>query len=152
VQDSRQANPGPQFDDTTRNWSTHGFERVQTANLSADVVKWLPNTEVHASFDFSRSVARYVYTLPIDTTLPAIDQLPAIFNELQHGALRATYRLRRDIGLDVTYWYDRYAVDDFALGDGTLNRIVMTPSVLLLANAYRPYKSSTVRLGMTYFW
>jgi len=152
VQDSRQANPGPQFDDPTRNWSTHGFERVHTANLSADVVKWVPKTDVHASFDFSRSVARYVYTVPIDSTLPAIDQLPSIFNELQHGALSATYRLRRDIGLDFAYWYDRYEVDDFALGEGTLNRIVMTPSVLLLANAYRPYKSATVRFGMTYFW
>jgi hypothetical protein len=43
-------------------------------------------------------------------------------------------------------------VDDFALGEGTLNRIVMTPNVLLLANAYRPYKSATVRFGLTYIW
>jgi len=34
------------------------------------------------------------------------------------------YRLRRDIGLDFAYWYDRYEVDDFALGEGALNRIV----------------------------
>ena len=61
---------------------------MHTANLSADVVKWVPKTDLHASFDFSRSVARYIYTVPIDSTLPAIDQLPSIFNELQHGAWR----------------------------------------------------------------
>jgi len=52
----------------------------------------------------------------------------------------------------LVYWYDRYKVDDFALGEGTLTRINMTSSVLLLANAYRPYRSNTVRVGLTYNW
>ena len=151
-QNSRQSNPGPQFSDPTRNWSTNGSERVYTANASADLLRLMPKTEVHASYDFSRSRARYLYSVPINSTLPPIAQLPPILNEIQHGVFEIRYRLRQDFTAGLVYGYDRYQVDDFALGEETLSRIDMTPTVLLLANAYRPYKSNTIEVRLLYTW
>jgi len=152
VQNSRQANPGAQFLDPTRNWSTNGFERVHTANVSADLTKLAPKTEVRLSYDYSHSRARYDYILPANTSLPAVSQLPSLFHELHHGTADARYFVRRDVSLGATYWYDRYRVDDFALDGDILNRIDVATGLLLLANAYRPYRSHTVMLRMTYLW
>jgi len=152
MQNSRQANPGPQFLDPTRNWSTSGFERVHTANVSADLLRLAPKTEVRFSYDFSYSKARYDYLLPPDTTLPPVSQLSAIFNEYHHGIVDARYLLRRDLTLGLVYGYERYRVDDFALDGDILNRIDMTSGVLLLMNSYRPYHSNTVTLRATYLW
>jgi MtrB/PioB family decaheme-associated outer membrane protein len=152
VQQSRQANPGPQFVDPTRNWSTDGREHVHTASVSADLLKLAPKTEVRLSYDFSHSRARYLYVLPPDSTLPPVSQLPALFHELQHGVLDARSFVRRDMALGVVYWYDDYRVDDFALDGDILNRIDVAAGVLLLANAYRPYRSNTVTLRISYLW
>lgn len=152
VQNSRQANPGAQFADPTRNWSTNGFERVHTANVSADLLKLAPKTELRMSYDFMHSRARYDYVLPVDTTLPVVSQLPPLFHELQHGVIDARYLVRRDMSLGFVYWYDRYRVSDFALDGDILNRVDVTTGVLLLANAYRPYRSNTVSVRMTYLW
>jgi MtrB/PioB family decaheme-associated outer membrane protein len=152
AQNSRQANPGAQFADPTRNWSTNGAERVHTANVSADLLKLAPKTELHFSYDFSHSRSRYLYALTPDTTLAPVAQLPSLLNELQHGAVDLRYLFRRDMTLGLVYWYDRYRVQDFALGIETLNRIDMTTGVLMLANAYRPYRSNTITLRMAYLW
>lgn len=152
AQNSRQANPGAQFNDPTRNWSTNGFERVHTANAGADLLKLVPRTELHVSYDFSRSTARYLYAVPTNSTLPPIAQLPPIFNEMHHGVLDLNYLLRPNLTVGFLYWYDRYTVDDFALGEDTLRQVNMTSTVLLLANAYRPYRSNSVRIRLTYNW
>ena len=152
VQQSRQANPGVQFLDPTRNWSTDGHERVHTATVSADLLKLAPKTEIRLSYDFSHSRARYDYLLPPDSTLPAVSQLPTLFHELHHGVVDARYLVRRDMALGVVYWYDRYRVDDFALDGDILNRIDVAAGVLLLANAYRPYRSNTVTIRISYLW
>jgi MtrB/PioB family decaheme-associated outer membrane protein len=152
VQNSRQANPGVQFLDVTRNWSTDGHEQVHTATVSADLLKLAPKTEVRLSYDFSHSRSRYDYILPVDSSLPAVSQLPTLFHELHHGVLDARYLVRRDLSLGVVYWYDRYRVDDFALDANILNRIDVTTGVLLLANAYRPYRSNTVTVRIMYLW
>jgi len=152
LQHSRQANPGVQFLDPTRNWSTDGRERVHTASFSADLLKLAPKTEVHLSYDFSHSRSRYLYLLPPDTTLPPVSQLPSLFHELHHGVFDARYFVRRDMSLGVVYWYDNFRVDDFALDGDVLNRIDISAGVLLLANAYRPYRSNTVTLRISYLW
>lgn len=152
VQNSRQANPGAQFEDPTRNWSTNGFERVHTATFSADLLKIAPKTELRLLYDFTHSNARYDYALAVNSTLPAVSQLPPLFHELQHGVVDARYLLRRDMSVGIVYWYDRYRVDDFALDGDILNRIDIASGVLLLANAYRPYRSNTLSIKMMYLW
>jgi hypothetical protein len=66
--------------------------------------------------------------------------------------LDARYFVRRDMSLGVVYWYDNFRVDDFALDGDVLNRIDISAGVLLLANAYRPYRSNTVTLRISYLW
>ena len=149
---SRQASAGVQFNDPTRNWFTNGAERVKTANLSADLLKLVPKTEIRLSYDFTRSRARYDYLLTADTTLPAVQQLPPLLNELRHGTLDARYRIRRDIALGLVYWYDRYRVEDFALGLSALGRIDVNTGSLLLGNAYLPYTDNTFMLRLSYLW
>jgi hypothetical protein len=43
-------------------------------------------------------------------------------------------------------------VDDFALDADILNRIDMASGLLLLANAYRPYRSNMVTVRIIYLW
>ena len=78
--------------------------------------------------------------------------MPPLLHELQHGVVDARYLLRRDMSLGLVYWYDRYRVSDFALDGDILNRVDVATGVLLLANAYRPYRSNTVGVRMTYLW
>jgi hypothetical protein len=71
---------------------------------------------------------------------------------MHHGVFDMRYLLRPNLTVGFVYWYDRYKVDDFALGEDTLSRIDVTSTVLLLANAYRPYRSNTIRIRLTYNW
>jgi hypothetical protein len=149
---SRQASQGVQFSDPTRNWFTNGVDRVNTVNGNADVLTLLPKTELRFGYDFSRSRARYDYILTADTTLGVISQLPAVLNELHHGTFDARYLLRKDFSIGLLYWYDRYKVDDFALGAATLSRIDVNTGSMLLGNPYLPYTFHTVSLRLNYLW
>jgi MtrB/PioB family decaheme-associated outer membrane protein len=151
-QRSRQAVAGAQFADPTRDWATLGFDRVNTANASADLLKLIPRTEVRISYDFSRSRAHYDYVLTPDTTLAAVGQLPPILNELHHGTFDARYQLKRNLSVGLVYWYDRYKVSDFALGLPTLSRIDVNTGSILLGNPYLPYTFNTVSLRLGYTW
>ncbi len=149
---SRQANPGDQFLDPSRNWFTNGSERVHTANLSADLLTLVPKVELRMAYDFTRSRGRYEYVLGPNTSLGPIEQLPRLMNELQHATLDARYRLRRDISLGLLYWYDRYKVEDFALGLSALDSIDIANGSLLIGNPYWPYTDHTFMLRLNYAW
>ena len=49
------------------------------------------------------------------------------------------------------HWYDKYSVDDFALGQETLSSLAQ-PSFLMLGYLYRPYTAHTVIARLTYIW
>jgi hypothetical protein len=149
---SRQASAGVQFSDPTRNWFTNGFDRVHTVNAGADLLKLIPRTDVRLGYDLSRSRARYDYVLAADTTLAAVAQLPALLNELHHGTVEAQYQVRKDVSIGMVYWYDRYKVEDFALGLSALSRIDINTGSILLGNAYLPYTFHTVTLRLSYLW
>jgi hypothetical protein len=151
LQNSRQANPGAQFDDPTRNWATDGLERVTSAGATADLLDILPRTRVHVAYDYNRSRGRYLYQLTPDTTLPPVTQLPGLRNSWQQATVDAAYTLRKNVRLGVRYEYDRFRVNDFALDGTTLTGIVF-PSTLLLGYFYGPYTANVVTLRMTYLW
>ena len=93
-----------------------------------------------------------VVFVPVDYALASVSSMPSLFNEFKHGVVVVRYLVRQNMNLGLVYWYDRYRLQDFALGIDTLNKIDMTAGVLLLDNAYRPYTSSTLTLRMTYLW
>ena len=151
LQRSRQANPGAQFEDPTRDWSTDAAERVHYVNGSLDVIRAIPRTDVRLMYDFNRSRSAYLYVLPSNSTLATPQQLPLVLNELHRSTVDVKYYLTPRVAAGISYWFDKYIVEDFALGTDTLTRIDM-PSALLLGYVWRPYTASTVWARLTYFW
>jgi len=156
LQWSRQANPGVQFNDPSRDWSTNGRDRVHSVLANLDFMKIAQKIDVRTSYDFNRGKTLYLYgtgsvldrTLPegstqIASTLPNPVSLPEVMSELSRGTVDATYALTSRFSLGLTYWYERYKVDDFALDAEAISQINL-PSALLLGYQYLPYTAHTV--------
>ena len=151
LQNSRQANPGVQFDDPTRDWTTNDDDRAKTFTASLDLIKLVPKTDIRFAYNYSRAESTYVYGLAPNTTLVPVVQLPPVVNELQRGTADFRYFLTRHIAAGLVYWYDKYRVNDFALGQATIDSIAQ-PSFMMLGYVYRPYTANTVWARMTYLW
>ena len=151
LQRSRQANPGPQFEDPTRDWSTDAADRVHYFNADMTFIKAVPRTDVQLGYDFNRSRGRYLYVLPANSTLAAPQQLPEVLNALHRATVDVKYFFARHLAAGVVYWFDKYTVDDFALGPQTVSRVNM-PSSLLLGYVWRPYTANTIWARVSYFW
>jgi len=151
LQASRQANPGPQFNDPTRDWTTNGADKASTFNASMDLIKLLRKTDVKLAYDLSHSEALYVYGLAPVSTLATPVQLPAVVNELQRATVDVRYHFTTHFGAGLVYWYDKYAVNDFASGTQTLTTIA-SPSFLMFGYLTRPYTANTVSGRFTYYW
>lgn len=155
LQWSRQANPGPQFTDPSRDWSTDGHDRVHSVLADLEVTKIANKLDVRVGYDFNRGRTLYLYgtgsvvdrTLPegstvVPSSLPPPSQLPPVFGELNRGTFDATYPITKKVSVAFTYWYERYQVDDFALDAEAIPRINL-PSALLIGYQYLPYKAQT---------
>jgi MtrB/PioB family decaheme-associated outer membrane protein len=151
LQVSREANPGPQFDDPTRNWTTDGADKAQTATASMDLIKLWPNTDIRFAYNYSHAESVYVYGLAPNSSLPPVVQLPAVVNTLQRGTVDIRYNLTRHLALGGAYWYDKYSVNDFALGSQTLTTLA-EPSFLTLGYLFRPYTANTITARLSYKW
>jgi MtrB/PioB family decaheme-associated outer membrane protein len=151
LQASRQANPGPQFDDPTRDWTTDGSDRAQTFNASMDLLKLLRKTDVKLAYDYSHAESLYIYGLAPNTTLAPVQQLPAVVNELQRATVDVRYHFTKHVGAGLVYWFDKYAVNDFASGAETLTTIAQ-PSFLMIGYLTRPYTANTFSGRFTYYW
>jgi MtrB/PioB family decaheme-associated outer membrane protein len=158
LQWSRQANPGVQFSDPSRDWSTDGHDRVHSVLATLDIARVFDKLDVKVSFDFNRGNTLYLYggagalivadrTLPegstvVPSTLPVPKQLPPVMSELTRGTLDAMWALTAKVSLGVTYWYERYRVEDFALDAEAIPRINL-PNALLIGYQYLPYTAHT---------
>jgi MtrB/PioB family decaheme-associated outer membrane protein len=157
LQRSRQAAPGAQFVDPTRDWTLDTADRVHTALATLDLVRLIPRTELNLTYSYTRSKALYVYGVVPGSTLfagglfPAERQLPPVANELRTGTVDLRYFLTPRVAVGFLYWYDRYRVDDFALGPQTIDRIDL-PGTLLLGYLYRPYTAHSAWIRLTYLW
>jgi MtrB/PioB family decaheme-associated outer membrane protein len=151
VQASRQANPGVQFTDATRDWSTDSDDRAHTFTASMDLLKLWPKTDVRVAYDFSRAESVYVYQLAANTTLPAVSQLPPVRNTRHRLSADVRYSLSRHLAVGLVDWYEKYDVVDFALNPSTLNSIAQ-PSFLALGYLYRPYSANALSARLTYLW
>ncbi len=151
LQRSRQANPGPQFDDPTRDWSTDMDENVHTVTARAEVPQVTSRTAVGVGYDYVRSRAQYLYLLPSNSTLVAPRQLPAVRNEIQRATADLRYALAGNLALGLGYAFDKYNVEDFALSPGTLNSPVF-PALFSLMYQWRPYTAHTGAVRLIYRW
>jgi MtrB/PioB family decaheme-associated outer membrane protein len=163
LQRSRQANPGVQFDDPSRNWAADSADRTHSLLLSADVARIRDKIDVKASYDFSRSRARYNYItgpvpdrtlpeeVPVPTTLPTPTELPPTLSAFHRGTVDVLYALTGRVSIGASYWYDRYRVSDFTL-DVDANPELARGQALLMGYLYRPYTANTGWLRMVYRW
>lgn len=163
LQRSRQANPGVQFTDPSRNWAADSSDRTHSMVLHADVARIGGKVDLGLSYDFSRSRARYEYltgpvpdrTIPeeaqVPTSLPTPTELPPTLSEFNRGTLDLSYSLTGRLSIGVSYWYDRYRVEDFTL-DIDANPDLARGQALLLGYLYRPYTANTGWLRLLYRW
>ncbi|MGB7218740.1 MAG: MtrB/PioB family outer membrane beta-barrel protein [Vicinamibacterales bacterium] len=151
LQASRQANPGAQFNDPTRDWTTNSTDTAQTLSASLDLLKAWPKTDVRMAYDYSRAESQYVYGLAPNSTLTPVVQLPVVSNELQRGTLDVRYHVTPRLALGLVYWYDRYIVNDFAQDPQRFTTLAQ-PSLLMMGYFSRPYTANTVSARLTYYW
>mgnify|MGYP003351131033 CR=1 FL=1 len=151
LQRSRQANPGPQFNDPTRDWSTDMNEDVHTVGAHVDVPKITPRMSATVGYDFVRSTARYAYLLPANTTLATPQPLAPVLNEIQRVGADLRHTLSRNLALGLGYAYEMYDVEDFALSPGTLDSPVF-PALFSLMYQWRPYHAHTGSVRLMYRW
>ncbi len=152
LQNSRNAAPGAQFTDPLRNWSIDSDDTAHSVLFNFEVLKAIPNTDIRFGYDYSKSEATYVYGLVPGSTLAAPQQLPPVLNTLHRGTIDATYFFTKRVGLGLGYWYDKYDVDDFALGDTLITGPVSLPTGILLGYTYRPFTAHTGSVRLVVGW
>jgi MtrB/PioB family decaheme-associated outer membrane protein len=160
---SRQANPGAQFSDPTRNWAADGTDRVHSVVLTAGLNEIADRIQIDFGFDYNRSRALYEYvtgtvvnrTLPeevvIPSTLPPPTALPLVKSDLARGTVDVVYSLTSRVGIGVSYWYEQYWVEDFTL-DVEANPELARGQTLLMGYLYTPYTANTLWGRLIYRW
>jgi MtrB/PioB family decaheme-associated outer membrane protein len=151
LQRSRQANPGVQFDDPTRDWSTDVDEKVHTWTARLDMPRITMRTAAHVAYDYVRSNARYLYELAPSSTLTTPTQLPRLLNEYHVASVDVRHSLTRQLALGAGYRLDKYSVEDFGRSAATLNTPLIATYVNIL---YRwvPYDVHTAFARVIYRW
>jgi hypothetical protein len=151
---SRQAANAAEFVNPARNWGTDQDDNVHTFMANAEVVRAFPNTDIRFGYDYSRSRATYVYSVGVvtDRTLPEVGppvssltpptQLPPVRVHWHSATADATYSFTRMLALGITYWFENYDVEDFALANPRI-AINDLPGAVLLGYRYRPYTAHT---------
>ncbi len=150
-QQSRQASPGPQFLDPTRDWWTNLDEDVHTVSANLDLPRLTARLGARVGYDYVGSRAAYTYEVRPDTTLATPEQLAPVRNVIHRATAEARQGLTRDVTLGFGYWFDHYDVQDFALSPGTLNNPLM-PGFMNLLGQWRPYKAHTGYVRLMYAW
>ena len=72
-------------------------------------------------------------------------------SELQRGTADASYVLTSRLSIGLSYWYERYRVNDFTL-DMDANPDLVRGQALLMGYLYRPYTAHTVWGRLIYRW
>jgi MtrB/PioB family decaheme-associated outer membrane protein len=166
LQASRTANPLPantvaflndptqQFNDSRRDWTDDSADRVRTVTASMDLVKLLRKTDIKVAYDYSRAESTYTYGLAPNTVIATPLPLSPVINELQRGTIDSRYFINRRFAVGVVYWFDKYKVDDFALGPvaSLAQPATATPALMMLGYFYRPYTANSVMGRLTYLW
>ena len=152
LQRSRQANPGVQFDDPTRDWNADGDEDVDTITASLDLPELAPKTGLRVAYDYSRGRSRYVYLLTPNSSLTPPEQLPPVRHVMQRAQADVRYDLTDRIGVGLSYWFDRFDVSDFAREPATLEPLGIPGSGLFLGYMMTPSTLHTAWLRLMYRW
>jgi MtrB/PioB family decaheme-associated outer membrane protein len=151
LQRSRQADPGTQFNDPTRDWETDMEEDVHTWSATVDVRPRTGRLSLAGAYDYVRSSARYLYLLPPNSSLPAPQQLPDVRNAYHRATADVRYALTPRVAIGVGYELDTYHVRDFARSPDVLTTPLL-PAFVNLLYQWRPYDVHAGSLRLIYGW
>ena len=147
------------FLDPRRDWWTDQNDTVKTFFASLDLMKTFPKTDIRIGYDLSDGKATYVYGVPANFPLTAPSQLAPVKNRLTIATADVQYYVRPNIALGVAYHFEDYNVDDFGLGDQTIDRLdPRNGTTGVFANTiysgylFMPYTAHSAWLRMTYLW
>lgn len=158
---SRQANPGAQQTDPSRNWSADTSDRAHSVMGHFEMREFRQRIDFNAFVDYNRATGLYRYitgsvpdrTLPeeviVPTTLPDPTQLPDVRSHLTRANIDLIYLLGSRWGLGGSIWYERYRIDDFSLDAEAISRLDPAGG-LLLGYTYQPYTATTFWLRAIY--
>jgi hypothetical protein len=159
---SRQASP-QEFNDPSRNWGTDADDRVHTITAAIDLIRPIEDVDIRLAYDYSRARATYVYEVGVvtDRTLPEggppvpslapPTQLPPVRNQWQRATADARYYFTERMAVGLSYWFDDYEVEDFALANPRI-AVNDLPGALLLGYRYRPYTAHTGWIRLIVNW
>jgi MtrB/PioB family decaheme-associated outer membrane protein len=159
---SRQANPGAQFTDPSRDWSTDATDRVHSLLFLVDLTELGDRVDLQVSYDFNRGRAFYEYdtgpvadrTLPegvVAPSLPTPEALPPTLSQLHRAVTNLTYWATDRLGFGASYWFEDFDVEDFTL-DAESTPNLLRDDTLLLGYLYRPYTANTLWGRLIYRW
>jgi MtrB/PioB family decaheme-associated outer membrane protein len=166
---SRSAAPPPavtfgalEFEDPRRDWFTDYDGKVKNIDATLDIAELAPRTNLRVNVNWSDADDVYTYQLTSDSVLPAPQQLAPVVNELLRSTIDLSYRVNNNLRVGAGYWFEKYDVEDFALGPLTISDIALPPvqpgfpivatNSLLLGYIYRPYTAHTGWVRLTYMW
>jgi MtrB/PioB family decaheme-associated outer membrane protein len=156
LQASRTSNPlpDPTFVDPRRDWTDDSADKVNTLDVSLDLLKVFPKTEFRIAYDMSDARSTYVYGLAPNTTIAAPAQLPAVTNAQRRATVDGKYFLTPHFAVGGIYWYDDYQTSDFALGPqpGLALPATASPAIVMIGYRYLPYTANTIAARITYLW
>ena len=150
LQQARQANPGAQFNDPTRDWQTDMDENVHTWSFSMNS-RLSARTTVDAMYDYVHGGAQYLYVLPPNSTLATPQQLPELRNRYHRASADVRHALSSRLALAFGYRLDKYSVDEFGRSPEILNTPLITAFVNTLYQ-WRPYDVHSGSLRLIYRW
>jgi MtrB/PioB family decaheme-associated outer membrane protein len=145
--------------DPTRRWDVDTDDRAHNVLAHLDLPLLFPRTDVRVTYDYSNARTTFLYSLPPGSTLAAPEQLPPVRHVEHRTELGVVRHLTNQWSLGVDYWFDKYHVEDFALG-GDIDQGIAFPilepgqpgtvSMVLLNYLYRPFRGHTGFLRAIY--
>ncbi len=160
---SRNANPAPDpsWTDPNRDWQLDDEETVNTFSIYADLARALPKLDLRFGYDYSKSDMGFVYSgarVNVLSATPApatavggfttqFGQLPNVLNTWHRGTADVRVFFTEKVALNLTYWYDKYDVEDFA----TPPR-VDPQGGLYLGYWFRPFTANTAFVRLYYLF
>jgi MtrB/PioB family decaheme-associated outer membrane protein len=137
--------------DPRRDWTLSEDEKVRYVAANLELAHLFPKTAVRFTYDYNRAESPYTYGIPTPGVLSTPTQLPPVINRWHTATIDIRYFLRRNLAAGLMYWYDRYTVDDFALGSQIEDKPAI-PGIILLGYGFRPYRANSFWARLLYLF
>ncbi len=133
--------PSGQQVDPNRDWTVSEDEKVHYISANVELVHLVPKTAFRFTYDYNRADSPYTYA--VGAALSPASQLPAVLSRWHTAIFDFRYFIRRNLAAGLTYWYDHYTVNDYALGSQIADKVAL-PGIILVGYGYRPYTVNSV--------